>query len=461
MERPETKYARSGDFYIAYQVIGEGDIDVVYVPGWVSHLDLYWEEPSAARFMRRLASFSRLIVFDKRGIGMSDPVASSAMPTLEERMDDVRAVLDAAGSARAAVLGQGYGCPIATLFAATHPERVSSLVLYSPVAKAGVRTADYPWGATAEDHREWVDEIEREWGTSDFARRWVGRMAPSCLDDPAVLDWAGRLLRASASPSTARAFMVMNGLMDVREVLPLIRVPTLVLEREHVRPPKGAADIPPMEEARWVSARIPGAKLVVLPGRDYLPWVGDQESLVREIASFVTGAAPLLEPERVLMTVLFTDVVGSTERAARLGDQRWRELLERHDRVVKHELARFGGVEVKRTGDGVLATFDGPARAIRCAGAIARALYGDGLTIRSALHAGEVEVLEGDIGGIAVHIAARVLAKAAPGQILVTSTVRDLVAGSGIEFSDEGEHGLKGVPGRRRLYAAVAEAHGS
>jgi class 3 adenylate cyclase/pimeloyl-ACP methyl ester carboxylesterase len=454
MERPDTRYARSGDFHIAYQVVGEGSVDLVYVPGWVSQLDQYWEEPSVARFFRRLASFSRLIVFDKRGIGLSDPVASSAMPTLEERMDDIRAVLDAVGSKRAAVLGQGYGCPIAALFAASHPERTAALVLYSPVAKAGVRTDDYPWGATAEGHRAWLEETERRWGSAEFAQEWVGRLAPSSAEDARFVQWAGRMMRAAASPSTARAFTEMNGLMDAREVLPLIRVPTLAIEREHVRPPKGPADIPPLEEARWVAAQIPAATLLELPGCDYLPWVGDQESLVSAIASFVTGAAPVPEPERVLMSVLFTDVVGSTARAAQLGDRRWRELLERHDAVVRRQLERYRGVEVKRTGDGVLATFDGPARAIRCAHAVADELKADELSLRASVHAGEVEILDGDIGGIAVHIGARVLVKAEPGEVLVTGTVRDLVAGSGIEFSDRGAHALKGVPGRWRLYAA-------
>jgi class 3 adenylate cyclase len=457
MERPRTQYARSGDYHIAYQVLGDGPVDLVYVPGWISHLDLYWEEPSVTRFFQRLASFSRLIVFDKRGIGLSDPVAVSAMPTLEERMDDVRAVLDAVGSEQAAVLGQGYGTPIAVLFAASHPERTTKLVLYAPSAKTGLKTDDYPWGTTPEQQAEW-NATGADWGTDEFAADWVARLAPSMAGDSRFVEWAARLMRTSASPAVADAFTQMNALMDVRDVLPLIRVPTLVLERAENSPPKGPLDMPPMEEATWVADRIPGARLVVLPGRDYLPWVGDQESLVNEVASFVSGGVPAAELERVLLTVLFTDIVGSTKLATELGDRRWLELLERHNAVVSAELERHRGIEVSRAGDGVLATFDGPARAIRCASQIAAALRAEGIEIRAGIHAGEVELVGADIGGIAVHIGSRVASRAEAGEVLVTSTVRDLVAGSGIEFDDRGSHTLKGIDGRWRLFAAVAPA---
>jgi len=454
MERPRTRYAKSGDYHIAYQVVGEGPVDLVYVPGWVSHLDLHWEEPSVARFFRRLASFSRLVVFDKRGIGLSDPVAASAMPTLEERMDDVRAVLDAVGSERAAVLGQGYGSPIAMLFAASHPERTSKLVLYAPTAKAGLKTEDYPWGTTPEQQAEW-QEAHDEWGTDEFAAAWVARLAPSMAEDARFVEWAARVMRTSASPATAESFTRMNSMMDVRDILPMIRVPTLVLEREESAPPKGPLDMAPLVEAAWIAERIPGARLVVVPGRDYLPWVGDQDSIIDQVAEFVTGELPDAAPERVLVTVLFTDIVGSTRLASELGDRRWLELLERHNAIVAEQLERYRGTEIDRAGDGVLATFDGPARAIRCALAIWGALRSEGVEVRVGIHAGEVELLGDRIGGIAVHVGARVMAEAGPGEVLVTSTVRDLVAGSGVELEDRGAHELKGVDGPRQLFAVV------
>jgi class 3 adenylate cyclase len=453
VDRPQTRYARSGDYHIAYHVLGDSEIDLVYIPGWVSHLDLYWEDPWVTRFFQRLASFSRVIVFDKRGIGLSDPVSASAMPTLEERMDDVRAVLDAVGSTRAAVLGQGYGCPIAIMFAATHPERTSKLVLYSASAKAGLKTDDYPWGSTPEEQDKWR-ETYREWGTDEFARAWVARVAPSAVGDSRFVDWAARVMRASASPAAADAFMRMNSTMDVRKILPLIRVPTLVLERGDAALPKGGVDMPPLEEARWVAERIPEARLVVVPGRDYLPWVGDQDRIVDELAAVVGDGVAAGEPDRVLLTVLFTDIVGSTKLAAELGDRGWRELLERHNSIVRSHLVRHRGKEVDRAGDGVFATFDGPARAIRCATAVAEELLEEGIKIRAGIHAGEVELLQDGVGGIAVHIGARVASKAAPGEVLVTSTVKDLVAGSGVALRDRGWHTLRGVEGRWRLFAA-------
>jgi class 3 adenylate cyclase len=457
MDGPVTRYAKSGEFDIAYQVLGDGPVDLVFVPGWISHLDLQWEEPALARFLRGLSSFSRLIVFDKRGIGLSDRVSAERMPAMEERMDDVRAVLDAVGSERTAVFCQGYGAPIGTLFAATYPDRAASLVLYSPAARGGIRTDDYPWGATAEEHAAWLDESP-EWGSDEFAAGWLKRLAPSVADDPRTVAWVGRMLRAAASPSTSRSFSVMNSLMDVRIVLPLIRVPTLVLAREDAYLPKGAVDVPPQEEARWVAGRIPDSKYVVLPGRDYLPWVGDQDSLLAEVEEFVTGRRRAQELNRQLLTVLFTDIVGSTSRAAELGDKRWREMLEEHNATIRQSLDRFQGREVDRAGDGFLTTFDGPARGIRCALEIVDRLDRLGIDVRAGIHAGEVELIEGGVGGIAVHIGARVAGAAAPGEVLVTSTVADLVAGSGIEFAERGIHELKGVPGQWHLLRAAGDS---
>ncbi len=451
MDSPRTRYARSGRYYIAYQVAGDGP-DLLYIPGWVSQIDLYWDEPSVARFFRRLASFSRLILFEQRGNGLSDPVDASAVPTLEERMDDLVAVLDAVGSDRAAVLGQGYGTPLATMFAASYPGRTSHLVLYSPVAKAGLKTDDYPWGSTPEQARAWAKD-EDGWGTDEFAKAWVARLAPSVADDERFVAWAARIIRASASPSTARAFRAMNARMDVREILPFVRVPTIVLGRKDATLPKGGVDFPPMEEGNWVAERIPGAKLVELPGRDYLPWVGEQDALVDHVAEFVTGSAPAPEAERVLLTVLFTDIAGSTELASKLGDRRWRDILERHNEVVRARLEQFRGREIDRAGDGFLATFDGPARAVRCAQAVLADAGKEGLTLRAGVHSGEVELLDEGIGGIAVHVGARVCAAAQPGEVLVTSTVRDLVAGSGIEFDDRGPTALKGISEPRVLLA--------
>jgi pimeloyl-ACP methyl ester carboxylesterase len=454
VQRPDTRYAKSGEFHIAYQIVGSGPPDLIYVPGWLSHLDLYWEQPLIERFLLRLGSFSRLIVFDKRGIGLSDPVPDASTPTLEERMDDVRAVLDDAGSERAAVLGQGYGTPIATLFAATYPSRTSALVLYSPSPRAGARTPDYPWGPTEAELEAWTED-STAWGTREFAQTWVERLAPSAAGDPRFVEWAARMMRAAASPRTSSAFSRMNALMDVREILPLIRVPTLVLGRSDALLPKGPFDSPPLEEDRYVAERIPGARLAELPGRDYLPFVGDQDSLVDEIALFVTGVAPAHEPDRVLVTVLFTDIVSSTARASELGDRAWKELLGRHNVVVREHLARFGGVEIERVGDGFLATFDGPARGVRCARAIVEALKPEGIDVRAGLHAGEVELLEDGISGIAVHVGARVAALAGSGEVLATSTIKDLVAGSGIEFADRGPHELKGVAEPTRLFVAL------
>ena len=452
---PETHYATSGDVQIAYQAFGDGP-DLVWVPGWVSQLDLHWEEPALARFLRRLATFARVVVFDRRGLGLSDRVALEGLPTLEMRMDDVRAVLDDLKVERAAIFGQGFGSPMALLFAATYPERASSLVLYSPSAKGGLRTDDYPWGATAEEHEAWVERSTRVWGTRDFAAEWLVRLAPSAAGDERVVEWTARVLRAAGSPAASRALSRMNAAVDVRAILPHVQVPTLVLVREAATTPKGGVDVDAVEEARWIAERMPNASLVLAPGRDYLPWVGDQDALLDEIETFVTGVRPVPEPDRVLATVLFTDLVGSTERVAALGDSRWRALLAEHHEVVRRLLARFGGKEVDHAGDGFLATFDGPGRAVRCALVIVSELERLQLEVRAGVHTGEVELVDGGIGGIAVHIGARVAAFGGAGEVLVTRTVKDLTAGSGIEFQERGAHTLRGVPGEWELFAATA-----
>ena len=372
-------------------------------------------------------------------------------------MDDARAVLDAAGSDQAAIFAQGFGTPLAMVFAATYPERTRALVLYSPTAKAGLKTEDYPWGSTREEEEAWLTETRERWGSEEFAREWLRRLAPSEADDPRQVAWHARLMRASATPSASERFSEMNASMDVRALLPLIHVPTLVLEREDTIVPKGAVDVQAIDETRYIAAQIPNAKLVVLAGRDYLPWVGDQEALVSEVSAFVTGSRPPAEPDRVLLTVLFTDIVDSTGWLARLGDQRWRDLLAEHDIIVRQALERFRGREVDRAGDSVFATFDGPARAIRCASEIAREMHRLGPEIRAGVHTGECE-LDGDrVSGIAVHVGARIAALAGPGEVLVSGTVTDLVAGSELRFRERDPAQLKGIPGERPLYALLRD----
>ena len=453
---PETRYASSGDVHIAYQVLGSGT-DLVWVPGWVSQLDLYWEEPTLARFLQRLGSFARVIVFDRRGLGLSDRVSPGSLPTLEDRMDDIRAVLDDLEVPRAAIFAQGYGTPMATAFAATYPERVSSLVLYTPTAKGGLRTDDYPWGATPEEMEAWRQHSARLWGTKEFAVQWLERLAPSVAGDERAVEWTARVLRASGSPAASRALGQMNAAADVRSVLAHVQVPTLVLVREATRAPKGGVDVVSVEEARWVAERIPTASLVVIPGRDYLPWFGDQDALVDEIETFVTGTRPVRAPERVLATVLFTDLVRSTERVAAMGDERWRSLRAEHDELVRRALAELGGREIDRAGDGFLAMFDGPGRAVKCALRIAHELERLHLDVRAGVHTGEVEVTGEGISGIAVHIGARAAAIAGAGEVVVTRTVKDLTVGSRLEFAARGTHELRGVPGEWELFTATTE----
>lgn len=438
---PETKYAKSGDINIAYQVIGSGPLDLVIVPGWISHLDLWWERATYATWIRRLASFSRVILFDKRGTGLSDRDVGDS--TLEDRMDDLRAVLDAADSPRAAVFGYSEGGPLSMLFAATYPERVQALILCATFAR-GTAAADYPEGAAQQQSfDELLRIIETAWGQGTS----LSLFAPALQGNEAAVSFMKRFERAAASPRAARTHLAWLYDIDVRPVACSLNVPTLVLHRQDDRMVR-------VEVGRWLAANIPGARYVEQPGDDHAPWLGDAMGLADEIQHFLTGSRGEVEPDRVLATVLFTDIVGSTDLAARLGDRRWRELIEAHNRLFRAELARFRGREIHTTGDGFLASFDGPARAIRCAAAIRDAVAGIGLTIRAGLHTGEIEILADDVAGIAVHLGARVSALAGPGEVLVSSTVKDLVVGSGIAFIERGTHRLKGVPGEWRLFAA-------
>ena len=439
MPAPETRYAKSGDVNIAYQAVGDGPLDLVLVAGFVSHLDLDWAESRSAYMLERLASFSRLIRFDKRGTGLSD--RPGGLPDLETRMDDVRAVLDAVGSERAALLGYSEGGPLSILFAATYPERTSALVLYGTYAKRRDPDEDYPWAPTREAREAYAEQIERDWGWEAD----MGRMAPTA--DEAMARWWAARAHAAASPGAARALILMNSEMDVRHVLPAIRVPTLVMHRS------GDLDAR-VEEGRYIAERIPGARFVELPGEDHVPWI-DADGFLAEVEEFLTGVRPAPELDRVLATILFTDIVGSTEKAAALGDRLWGELLARHHAAVRRELERFDGRELDTAGDGFFASFDGPARAVRCALAVRDAVRALGLDVRAGVHTGECERLDGTLGGIAVHIGARVSAQAGPGEVLVSSTVKDLVAGSGLAFEDRGKHELKGVPGSWRLFQAL------
>ena len=444
--RPVTRYARSGDVHIAYQVSGGGPLDLVYIPGFVSHLEYAWEYPASARFLERLGSFARLIRFDKRGTGLSDRVG--VVPTLEQRMDDVRIVMDAVGSERAALFGISEGGPMSFLFAATYPERTTALVICGSYARRAW-APDHPFGRTDTEWASLLEVMERQWGGPMGVDIW----APSAVGDERFKEWWANFLRLAASPGAALAVMRMNAEIDVRHVLPAVRVPTLILHRVGDR-------IVPVEHARDLARRIPGAKLVVLSGDDHAPMVGDVDALADEIEEFLTGVRPG-DSDRILATVLFTDIVGSTERAVELGDRRWRELLAQHHGSVRRELGRFRGREIDTAGDGFLAAFDGPARGIRCACAIADGARRLGLEVRAGLHTGECETLGDKLSGVAVHIGARVAALASPGEVLVSSTVRDLVAGSGLRFASRGAHPLKGIPGEWPLFAVERDAVGA
>ena len=441
---PVTKYTRSGDVNIAYQLVGDGPRDIVYVPGWVSNVEVMWDLPGLARFLQRLASFSRLILFDKRGTGMSDPVPGHQLPTLETRMDDVRAVMDAAGSKHATLIGHSEGGNLCVLFAATYPTRTDGLILLSSWAKR-VPSESYPWAPPTENREAEIAETERTWGDPEALPEW---MAPSRAGDQTFREQTARYFRLSASPKAAADLLRMNTQIDVTAVLPTVGVPTLCLYCTD------DADVS-VEEGRWIAGQIPGAKLVERPGEDHLFWADESATIADDIEEFVTGYRASLKPERVLVTVLFTDIVGSTARASELGDGAWRRLLEQHNAVVRAEVARQRGREIGTQGDGFLATFDGPARAIDAAQAIGRALGPLGIAVRAGVHTGEVEIIGDDVAGLAVHIGARICALAEAGEVLVSRTVRDLVAGSGIDFASRGIHGLKGVPEDWELYAAL------
>jgi class 3 adenylate cyclase len=437
---PIARYAKSGDVNIAYLVEGEQPLDLVWIPPWISQVEYLWAEDSLGRVIDRLTTFSRVITFDRRGSGLSDPL--SGAPTLEEQMDDVIAVMDAAGSKRAAIAGTLEGGPMAALFAATYPDRVSHLVLYATFARA-TSAPGYEWTWSAEERQMHMDYAVEHWGEGLVA----GGVAPSLNSNADFMEWAGRLERLAASPATIKRIFDLIGEIDVRDILPSIRVPTLVMHRS------GDTFID-LEHSRYIAGRIPGAKLVLLEGGDNMFSIGDSDGLLGEIEEFLTGERhQVADSDRMLATVLFTDICGSTERAAQLGDRSWRYMLERHDALFRRALERHRGREVKHTGDGFLATFDGPARAIRCAADLTDSVGSIGIQIRAGLHTGELEVMDGDLSGLAVHIAARVMDRAGPNEVLVSSTVKDLVVGSGIEFEERGEHELRGVPGEWRLFS--------
>ena len=436
-----THYADSDGVSIAYQVHGDGPIDIVFVPGFVSHVDLFWEEPHAARLLRRLTSFSRLVVYDKRGQGLSD--RTGRPPTLEDSMDDLRAVMEAAGCGPAVIFGISEGGPMSALFSATHPDLVSSLVLYGTYARV-LATPDHPVGMPAKELDAFLEMVEEEWGGPVASDRW----APSLEGQPEYEQWWARLLRQGTSPAGAVAIFELYRDLDARPILPAIRVPTLILHRSD-------DIVVPVGQGRYLAEQIPGARYVELSGSDHLVTAGDQDTLIDEVEEFLVGSRRAHEPERALATVLFTDIVSSTERTGELGDRRWRHLLERHNKVVRRQLAIHRGGEVKTLGDGFLATFDGPARAIRCATAIRDELNGIGIDVRAGIHTGEVELLGHDVSGMAVNIGARIGALANPGEVCVSSTVRELVVGSGLEFAERGVHDLKGAPGEWRLYTVA------
>ena len=442
VRRPETRYAQSRDVNVAYQVFGEGDIDLVLVRGFNHHVELSWEAEAFARAFEAFASFARVIVFDRRGTGLSDPVATA--PTLEERMDDVRAVMDAVGSERAALLGMSEGVPMSILFAATYPQRVQALVCWGGMARS-TPAPGYDIGTPVEALREaWVELIAPLWGqgaTLDVS-------VPSRADDPEARAFYGRYERSGASPGMLVHLAEMFFDIDVRDVAASVHVPTLILHRRHDR-------LVNVRHSRWLAAHMPNARLVEVPGDDHAMEYENFDLILGEIQEFLTGARQAPEPDRILATILFTDIVDSTRTAVELGDRRWHEVLDRHAGAARSEIARSGGRAVKSTGDGFLATFDGPARAIRCARAIVASAREHGIPVRAGLHTGECEVMGDDIGGIAVHIAARVSALAGPGEVLASRTVKDLVAGSGIAFAGRGTHELKGVPDTWELFAVA------
>jgi len=451
---PETRYAKTADgVHVAYQVVGDGPVDILFVLGWVTHIERLWDQPRIARFLERLASFARVMIFDKRGVGLSDRVPDDRLPSLEVRIDDARAVMDRVGSERVVVLGHSEGGPMATLFAATHPERTVALILFGTTA-CWNDAPDYPFSEPADGDPETAAFFERReqlWGTKELAREYLAvSFAPDLVDDGPTVAWLADYMRNAASPGAVEAFSAMNRMIDVRSALPAIHVPTLVMARD------GDLDFAP-GETRWLADQIRGARFVSFPGNEHYIFMGDQRPLLDEIERFVAEVAGQeADLDRVLATVMFTDIVGSTEKAAELGDKGWRDLVERHHGVVRALLGRFRGQEVDTAGDGFFATFDGPARGVRCAQAIAEAVPDLGIRIRAGVHTGEVESIAGKVGGIAVNVGARIASVAAPSEVLVSHTVEGLVSGSGLRFEDAGEHELKGVPGSWRLFRLVA-----
>ena len=445
MKTPRTRYARHGDVSIAYQVVGGGPPDLVFIPSWCSNLEVLWDEPRFCRMIERLSSFARVILFDRRGSGLSDRIAPGP---LETQIDDVRAVMRAAGARRAAVWAETEGAAMAALFAASHPELVNALALFTPIPRV-VAAPDWPWAADPAARDDWIRDVHNRWGDGEY----VCFIAPSLSGDDDFREWAGRLERHAVSPGAAPVALRQMGENDVRAVLPLIAVPTLVMRRTDDR----WVD---ERHARYIVDKVPDARYVELPGIDPLVIAGETGPVLDTLEEFITGTRRSYSVERVLATVLFTDIVESTRRAASLGDTRWLELLEEHKALVRAHLARYAGREVKTLGDGFLATFDGPARAVRCAIAIAEATRETGLDVRAGVHTGECDFTGNDVGGIAVHIASRVLGHAGPGDVIVSRTVVDLVAGSQLAFEERGTHELKGVPGQWQLYAAAVEPAG-
>lgn len=438
---PETRYTRSGDADIAYQVVGKGPVDLIIVPGWISNVEVFWEEPNWARFTERLATFSRVILFDKRGTGLSDRV--SGLPTLEVRMEDVHAVMDAVGSTKAALFGWSEGGPMCALFAATYPNRTLGLIMAGSYARR-LNAPDYPMGMTVEQLEDAAQQVMSKWGTAVA----MAARCPSKVGDLRFEQWWSRFLRQSASPSAAVALMRMNALIDIRNVLPVISVPTLIL---HSR----GDQVTSVENGRFLARSIPNAQLVEYDGIDHLPFLQGSDTVAEEVERFLTGSSTSGEADRVLATVMFTDIAGATQKAAEFGDRVWRDLLQAHHGAIRRELQRFRGKEIDTAGDGFFAVFDGPARAVRCGKAVIESVRPLGLSLRVGVHTGECEIMGEKYGGIAVHTGARVSAQAEPGEVLVTSTVKDLVAGSGLVFDDRGERQLKGIPGAWHLFSVA------
>ena len=433
--QPETRYARSGDVHIAYQVFGEGPLNLVFIPPFFSNVEVWWDQPDYTRALLRLGSYAKVLIFDKRGTGMSDRVTE--LPGMEQRMDDLRAVMDAAGMEQAALLSVSEGGSMAALFAATYPSRCRALVLIGAYARFS------SFVQTREGLAEFFKYTEHAWGSGASAQKF----APSRASDPDFQRWWGRHERTGASPAAAAALMRMNEQIDVSNIVSTIRLPTLVIHRTGDK----AVNV---EGGRFLAENIPGARYLELPGSDHVPFVGDNAPEIADaVEEFLTGSRPPVAIDRVLATALFTDIVGSTEKAVALGDNRWRDLLDSHHAAIRRNLKRFRGNEVKSTGDGILATFDGPARGVRCACTIAEEIRPLGINVRAGLHTGECEMIGDDVGGIAVHIGARVAALAGADEVLVSGTVRDLVAGSGLRFADRGSRSLKGIPGEWHIYA--------